>query len=316
MDRETEMLMEALQQFLALHSDEVTDEDSIGRLTDRFLAGYGGGPLGRAGAVPETADDYLELAELAPSKKKCLDYLHKALELEPDHVDAKLQLIVHTLENKPEELFPALRTLMTAAAEPLERAGCFTENAGDLWRVWETRPYLRVRRAYLDALIACGRMRRAVDEGEEILRLCENDELGVRYQLMHLYAFLEDEPHALALHERYGLHEETQMLLPLAVLYYKLDQCDKAEDCLKRLALVNKDTKKFFRAAVSGRLDPFLKEMDPYGYRPFTMDELLEDLILSPYLFSSVPHFFRWGTSYLRTQTTARRKKAAAKTQP
>lgn len=316
MNKETELLMKELQQFLSLHGEEPTGEDGMEHLTDQFLAGYGGDPLGRAGAPPETADDYLELAELAPSKKKCLDYLHKALELEPDHVDARLQLIVHTLEDKPEELFPALRALMTAAAEPLEREGRFTENVGDFWGVWETRPYMRVRQAYFDALIACGRMRRAIDEGEELLRLCENDDLGVRYQLMHLYAFLEDEPHALALHRRFGLREETQMLLPLAVLYYKLDQHDRAEDCLKRLALVNKDTKKFFRAAVSGRLDPFLKELDPYGYRPFTMDELLEDLIISPYLFSSVPHFFRWATSYLRTQTTAKRKKTAEKMQP
>lgn len=81
------------------------------------------------------------------------------------------------------------------------------------------------------------------------------------------------------------------MLLPLAVLYYKLNQFDRAKDYLKRLAAVNKDTKKFFRAAAGDRLEEFFMDMSPYGYRPFTIDELLEDLLLSPCLFASVPHF-------------------------
>ena len=38
---------------------------------------------------------------------------------------------------------------------------------------------------------------------------------------MHLYAYMEDEMHALALHKQFDSYEETQMLLPLAVLYYK-----------------------------------------------------------------------------------------------
>ena len=39
------------------------------------------------------------------------------------------------------------------------------------------------------------------------------------------------------------------------------------------------------------------------------IDELLEDLLLSPYLFASVPHFFQWASSCLRTQTTSRKRK-------
>lgn len=99
------------------------------------------------------------------------------------------------------------------------------------------------------------------------------------------------------------------MLLPLAVLYYKLNQFDRAKDYVKRLAVVNKDTKKFFRAAAGNNLDQYLMDMDPYGYRPFTMDELLEDLMGSSYLFASVPHFFRWASNCLRTQSTSAKKK-------
>ena len=315
MSRETEKILKELQQFLALHGDEATDEESVDRLTNQFLAEYGGYPKSHKNVNPETADDYLELAEQVSSKRKCLEYLRKAVELDPANVDAQLQLIVHTLEDKPDEQLLALQNLMAAAAKPLEQEGCFKKDMGDFWTILETRPYMRVRHAYFDALISCGMIRRAIDEGEELLELCENDNLGVRYQLMHLYAYMEDELHALTLHKRYDSYEETQMLLPLAVLYYKLNQFDRAKDYVKRLAVVNKDTKKFFRAAAGNNLDQYLVDMDPYGYRPFTMDELLEDLMGSSYLFASVPHFFRWASNSLRTQTSAGKRKAAQKKQ-
>ena len=65
---------------------------------------------------------------------------------------------------------------------------------------------------------------------------------------MHIYAFLEREESALELHNKYDSYEETQMLLPLSVLYFKRGDFDKAEDYLKQLCAANKDTKKFFRA--------------------------------------------------------------------
>lgn len=49
MGRETEKLMKELQQFLALHGAEATDEDSVERLTDRFLSEYGVGHPRRQG---------------------------------------------------------------------------------------------------------------------------------------------------------------------------------------------------------------------------------------------------------------------------
>ena len=309
MSRETERMLRELQRFLALHAEEATDKESADRLTSQFLAEYDGYPQRRKIVAPETADDYLELAEQASSKKKRLECLRKALELEPANVDAQLQLITHTLEGKPDEQLPALQGLMTTAAEPLERAGFLTGAADDLWMLLETRPYIRVRHAYFQALISCGMIHRAIDEGKELLRLCENDCLGVRYQLMHLYAYTEDELHALALHRSFGSCEETQMLLPLAVLYYKLDQFDRAKDHIERLAAVNKDTKKFFRAATGDRLDEYLMDMDPYGYQPSTIDELLEALMVSPYLFASVPYFFRWASGCLRTRTAPGKRK-------
>ena len=172
----------------------------------------------------------------------------------------------------------------------MEKSGAFKEYAGEFWTAFETRPYMRVRYTYFDVLISCGMMRRAIDEGQRLLELCENDNLGVRYQLMHLYAYMEDEMHALALHKQFDSYEETQMLLPLAVLYYKLNQFDKAEDYIKRLAKAN----------------DYIGKMSPYGYRPFTMEELLDELMHTSYLFNSVPYFFAWASKVLAAKTSAK----------
>ena len=311
MSRESEKMLKELQKYLDAHAEDTENEADVDALTERFFAEYNQNCIGQKDHAPETADDYLDLAEQATSKKKCVEYLRKALELEPENVDVQLQLIGHTLEGKSDEQLPALQKLMDAAAKQLEQEGCFKEDVGAFWDVLETRPYMRVCYAYFEALTSCGMMRRAIDEGQRLLELCENDNLGVRYQLMHLYAYMEDEMHALALHKRFDAYEETQMLLPLAVLYYKLNQFDKAEDHIKRLAKVNKDTKKFLRAAAREQLYDYMDEMSPYGYQPFTMEELLDEVLHSSYLFGSVPYFFAWASKVLAAKTSA--KKSAGK---
>lgn len=110
--------------------------------------------------------------------------------------------------------------------------------------------------------------------------------------------------HALALHKQFDSYEETQMLLPLAVLYYKLNKFDKAEDYIRRLAKVNKDTKKFLRAAAHDKLDYYIDEWSPFGYQPFTMEELLNELMQFSYLFDSVPYFFAWASKVLAAKSS------------
>ena len=252
MSRDSEKVLKELQKFLDAHAEDTENEADVDALAERFFAEYNLKCKEQKESAPETADDYLDLAEQVTSKKKRVEYLHKALELEPDNLDARLQLILRTAE-QPDERRLALQELLDAADKQMEKSGAFKEYAGEFWTAFETRPYMRVRYTYFDVLISCGMMRRAIDEGQRLLELCENDNLGVRYQLMHLYAYMEDEMHALALHKQFDSYEETQMLLPLAVLYYKLNQFDKAEDCIKRLAKANKGTSDLIRTTIQVR---------------------------------------------------------------
>ena len=285
MSRETEKVLKELQRFLDSHADEIKSEDDANALAEQFLAEYDQKCAAQKDHAPETADDYLDLAEQATSKKKHMEYLRKALELEPDNLDARLQMITSITEHHLDEQRLALQELLALAEQQMKEAGAFKEYTGEFWTAPETRPYMRVRYTYFDVLISCGMMRQAISEGQRLLELCESDDLGVRYQMMHLYVFMEDEMHALALHKQF----------------------DKAEDYIKRLAKANKDTKKFLRAAAHDELDDYIDELNPYGYQPFTMEELLDELMKSSYLFDSVPYFFAWASKVLVTKSTSKK---------
>ena len=88
----------------------------------------------------------------ARTRKKRLEYLNKALEAEPENVDAQLMQIQCTYDSKPDEQLPELYDLMKKAEKQLEREGFFKNDAGDFWLVLETRPYMRVCFSRFEAL--------------------------------------------------------------------------------------------------------------------------------------------------------------------
>lgn len=300
MSRETEKVLKQLMQYMEDHQDELDDGADENELAQQFMEEYNASLRPRnVVALPQTADDYMELAENASAKKKKLEYLSKALELEPDNLDAA-RMKAEANAKKPEDLLEALSALLEKGNSLMEQGGCFRDDIGDFWGVLETRPYMRLRHSYLEMLIQCGMMGRAVSEAKEMLRLCENDNLGIRYVLMHLYAYFENEDGALALHKKYDEYEESQMLLPLAVLYYKKENFELSLQYLRRLVKANKDTKKFLRMMASDGLDEYLGKMNPYGYQPFTIEELIYDHFENHFLFDSVDFFFDWAHRSLK----------------
>ena len=221
--------------------------------------------------------------------------------MQPDNVDAQRELFMCDFDNKPHECLKALEELIQKEAKNLEQDGCF-EDVGEFWSIFETRPFMRAHACYLYALIDLGLMHRAIDEAKEMLRLCEADNLGVRYHLMHLYVYIEDELHAVALHKQYDEVDETQMLLPLTILYYKLGDEKKAEEYLHRLAAKNKDTKEFLTNLANHReevMTEMLEGHTAYGYAPFTYSEFMAELSKCRFLFFAVPAFPKWALKHL-----------------
>ena len=85
MSRDSEKVLKELQKFLDAHAEDTENEADVDALAERFFAEYNLKCKEQKESAPETADDYLDLAEQVTSKKKRVEYLHKALELEPDN---------------------------------------------------------------------------------------------------------------------------------------------------------------------------------------------------------------------------------------
>ena len=303
MSRETEKMHKQMSVFMEENADEKINDEQINNLLQGFTRQYNSRPLQKVTPEnAETSDDYLELAEDANSEKEALKYARKALELDPDNLDA--ERIVATGSSKdPYVILDNLHRAVIHGTEVMKSRGFMTkEYIGDFWGVIETRPYMRLRDEFVNALIEGGMFRKAAAECEDMIRLCESDNLGVRYNLMHLYAYLEDERAALRLHKKFGGYEETQMLLPLSILYFKLYELDKAKDYLVRLVKANKDTKKFFRAVQQDKIDKYADEMQPFGYRPFSIEELIMEVTENEFLFSAVPGYFWWADQQLKVK--------------
>lgn len=298
MSKETEKALRELRKILQENPEIAKDSQSVLQIMNDSA--------GRGDAEPD-AMDYLEMAENTGTKKKALEYIEKALALEPNNLDA-LKLRAEISCNTQEKLEKEYLALADQAEKQLTKEGYFDEeNIGEFWLIYETRPYMRLLSSLADLYKESGKMRMAVDICNKMLRLCTDDNLGVRYSLMHILVFLEDEPAAVSLFEKYP-DDGTQFLLPMSILYYKLNDYEKARQYLTGLCKVNKDARKFFRIIVTGKELP--EELDfSYGYRMNTIDELLIEFQENSFLILTSAGFFQWAAEESKTSRTAKTTK-------
>ena len=300
MSRQTEKMFKEFDRFMQENGNiEISSEDELNQALKTFISQYQPN-----NDDVETADDYLDLAESADTKKEALKYAKKAAELEPDNLDAAAMVIELSCTSS-EKLSEKYKNLIDETEDKLKEQGYFEDdNIGEFWLIFETRPYMRLLEKYASHFVECGQMRLAISVYEKMLGLCTNDNLGVRYTLMHLYIYLEDEQSALELYEKYP-EESTQFLLPLSILYYKLGDLRKSNQYLKKLIEVNEDTRKFFNSLIDGSLMESVGDMTPYGYRPFTIEDFVIECKENYFLFSSMPEYFVWA----KKKVNSKRKK-------
>lgn len=103
----------------------------------------------------------------------------KALALWPDCADAYVLLgqTASSLEHARELLDEGV-----AAGERALGHRVFTEEAGEFWLIFETRPYMRARTALAAVLWRLGRHEEAVEHQRELLRLNPRDNQALRYR--------------------------------------------------------------------------------------------------------------------------------------
>ncbi|MDO4352982.1 MAG: hypothetical protein Q4D00_07655, partial [Clostridia bacterium] len=166
-------------------------------------------------------------------EKEALKYAKKALELDEYCTDAEVMIADIQYGRDPEKFKKKFEKIITKTEKHLREEGYFDDDCiGRFWGIFETRPYMRARYNYIELLLALGKYKKAVEECEEMLELNSNDNTGIRYTLMGLYAHFEDEVSAMRLYKKYN-ECSVHMLLPLIALYYKADSYKTAEKYLR-----------------------------------------------------------------------------------
>ncbi|EKN71374.1 hypothetical protein BABA_01790 [Neobacillus bataviensis LMG 21833] len=116
--------------------------------------------------------------------KQRYKFAEEALKLNPNCVDAYVILAEKT--KSLEEAFFLYEKGIQAGERELGKA-FFKENKGHFWGLIETRPYMRAKLHYAEALSLLGKINEAVKQYEELLELNPMDNQGVRYSLFVAY---------------------------------------------------------------------------------------------------------------------------------
>jgi hypothetical protein len=116
----------------------------------------------------------------------------------------------------------------------------------------------------------------------------------MRYILMSLYAFFEDEVSIVRLHKKFHNEASVHMLLPVVALYYKQDNYKKAESYLKKLGKVSGALSEVFSAAgLPG--STAADAVAEYGiYQRGSKEEILVALTDSAFLYEATQGLFAW----------------------
>ncbi len=177
-----------------------------------------------------------ELAELAyKTSQECFEALNMWYNLEEDQ-NKKLSILNEGISYEEEKL---------------KRLGYFEdEYIGKFYDEIETRNYLRILRNKIDVLLFVGRIGLAKEICLDVLKLNKNDDLGVRYVLLGIYAYQENEKKLLELKNQ--LNEDSiETLLPLLILYYKLDKMNEVDNTLSEIRKISSDFIPFFKKYLS-----------------------------------------------------------------
>jgi len=290
MSRETEKILKEL--YKAIEGKEYESDEAAQAEIDAIVEKYNNGLKSNVTPMKKSADDYLDMAYDADTEEKAIEYAEKALKLDPHLIDARLLLLRY--EDEAEYVKKQLEDVIKGETKRLEKESYFEADAvGRFWGMLETRPYMRARAAYVELLIEMGKIKKAASECEDILRLCESDNMGMRYKLMTLYAYLEDADSARDLSNKYK-ENSFSMLFPMAILYYKLDDLVKAEKILKKILKSNEDYKAFLAGELELDEDKIEKVLSEGMYRPGTIEEVLSAIEEDSILSVAIVYFNEW----------------------
>ncbi|MFZ7943835.1 SEC-C metal-binding domain-containing protein [Neobacillus sp. 19] len=169
--------------------------------------------------------------------KQRYKFAEEALKLNPNCVDAYVILAEKT--NSLEDAILLYEKGIQAGKRELGK-DFFQENTGSFWGLIETRPFMRAKIHYAEALSLLGKIMEAARQYEELLELNPMDNQGVRYSLFVAYVDLEEYKKAGQLLQQYeeasAQHVYNKLLLELSENGFSKE----AQMLLKAAKTVNK----------------------------------------------------------------------------
>ncbi|MFC0015460.1 MULTISPECIES: SEC-C metal-binding domain-containing protein [Allobacillus] len=178
---------------------------------------------GGVGMMPDKTEAerlFEEAVQAPPQQQK--EMLEQVLTLEPDYIDALVLYASHlTFDERESYLKDAVKIGEKKFDDAFEK-----ENAGSYWMMVETRPYMRALYAYAQYLLETNTQEKASEYFERIMYLNENDNLGVRYDLIPLLIELEKFDQAQALFDEFP-EQTTEMMYHKVLFDYKAGISEK-----------------------------------------------------------------------------------------
>lgn len=194
----------------------------------------------RGNAKERKANALVEQAyNAAPGQR--IRFLQRALEADPDCVDAHLMLGMES-----ESLDKALQHLRRAVDAGKQKLGDEWEKLqGHFWGYVETRPYMRAKCELAMCLWAARQYDEAIQHYEEMLRLNPGDNQGVRELLLSAYLERGNDANATKLIEQYEDESAVWEYARLLLAFRAADDSPMARKLLSKARKVNKFVPKY-----------------------------------------------------------------------
>lgn len=233
-------------------NENLTDEEIDVKLKE-FVRKLNNNEIEYQDTPLDEAYEILEKARNAKTKKQAEKLANEAYEKSNSCFDAIIFL--SELEEDQIKKLKILNDGLVKEKERLEKEGFFEKkNIGSFYSIFETRAYIIGLGTKAALLTSFGQIRQALDICKEILKLNSHDNTGIRYLLMSIYAYLEDEKELTKIYNKYK-EENIRSLFPMLVLYYKLGKDEKAKEYLELLNKNNKNFVKFFKGTLKPNKD-------------------------------------------------------------
>lgn len=272
MTRDSEKAIASLQKYIDSLGDDIQSEEDLNDVLQEFMQKYNAG-LNDTHRDPDIYD-LEDMADRAPTKKEKLASLQKALALDPNNLDIQRE-IARTNITSPLAYLDALREMKANADNTFMRP-YLEEYVGEFYLQFETRPYIRLLKEMADLYASLDMFTKAAETDREILRLNPDDNTGARFQLIAVYAVMEQEEKAQNLYDSFcGDRPESFFALCMSIVCFKKDEEEKAYDWLMKLCSVNDDTDRFFRDLCEDTMPAEMQEIITQdAYRPDSYSEL------------------------------------------